>query len=54
MQKSLKPGFVVVGCGGFCVFGRGGGLGVGGVGSNLYYLIYRPIETKYISRDIHK
>lgn len=49
MQKSLKPGFVVVGGGGFCVL-----VGVGGVGSNLYYLIYRPIETKYISRDIHK
>lgn len=27
MQKSLKPGFVVVGGGGFCVFGRGGGWG---------------------------
>lgn len=54
MQKSLKPGFVVVGGGGFCVLVGGGGLGVGGVGSNLYYLIYRPIETKYISRDIHK
>lgn len=53
MQKSLKPGFVVVVGGGFCVL-VGGGLGVGGVGRNLYYLIYRPIETKYISRDMHK